>query len=208
MMSSGEKIKLEKAQTIAATVLGLIADVCDQVVIAGSVRRRRLEVGDIEIVALPKDARALNARLDKLVIDRVISRAAYGKELSHRWGEKYRGFTYEGVRVEVFTADVDNWGYILWLRTGPGDANQYVMMMCSQKDAPYRAKNGYWWHDGRKLHVANETEMFRLLGMNVVPPPLRKVDAYQQHFRNFRWGDAAECVYAEMITDPSQLGLW
>ena len=196
-MSSDEKKPLREAEVVAERVCEMLRETVEWISPAGSVRREKNLVGDIEIVARTADARALLARMDKLVLDGVITKAKYGD--STRWGDKYRGFMLMGFRVELFVGDKDNIGYIYWLRTGPGDANTFVMTRLAQLDSPYRANEGYWWQDGKKLAIPTEKEMFRLLGMEWVRPSLRTADLYAHRMRGWQ---PVEVNFAEGVHTP------
>lgn len=182
-MSSDVRRPLSMAKEVGAEAVAMLSDTVTWAGLAGSVRRGKPMVGDIEIVVLADDVRAMCARLDKLVLDGVIAKARYGD--IYRWGEKYRGFEFRDWRVEVFSSDPDNFGYIHWLRTGPSDANEFVMRRLAEADSPYRARGGYWWRDGRKLRVADETELFRLLGVPYLAPHERELNAYRYAMRAF-----------------------
>lgn len=52
-MSAGEPLALPSAESHARALLELLRDVCDEVLVAGSIRRRRPLVHDIELVAVP-----------------------------------------------------------------------------------------------------------------------------------------------------------
>ena len=47
-------MQLEKAEKIARKYVDLLAPFCERIEIAGSTRRKKPEVGDIEIVCIPK----------------------------------------------------------------------------------------------------------------------------------------------------------
>lgn len=53
-MSTGEKMPLERAQKLADRFVELVGGHCERIDIAGSVRRKKDLVGDIEIVCFPK----------------------------------------------------------------------------------------------------------------------------------------------------------
>jgi hypothetical protein len=159
---------------VAASFISLIADLSDlsPVRVAGSVRRRKARVNDIELVTCASNRAALLARLDKLVLDGVCTKATY-QNYTHRWDVKYAGIIYQDVRIELFGATPDNLGYITWLRTGPGDANTYVMQ--SLGGWPVRFDDGYAWtatYTGgtktlvNKLRVPDERTFFNLLGIS------------------------------------------
>lgn len=180
-MSNSEKMPAEQANTIAQSFIAHIDDLPAEIMIAGSLRRKKQMVGDIELVVVPANPGQFLARLDKLVITGAAKKAVYSNG-THRWGEKYRGLVYEGARIEVFLADADNRGFIYWLRTGPGDAGTFVMQQMIFKKFPYRCIGGYLvdGEDGARLSVPDESEWFRLLSMPYVAPPMRTLDLYMQ----------------------------
>jgi DNA polymerase/3'-5' exonuclease PolX len=182
-MSTGDKTSLAKASQIAKDFISLIADVTSAEA-GGSIRRKKPLVGDIEIIALPDDRRVLLARLDRLVLDGTFRKATYGNTLNHRWGETYRGVMFEGMKVEVFCATPENYGYIRWLRTGPGDANTHVMTRMMQTNWPVRFREGSAWHiEGEvshKLDASSEVYIFSYLGIDYVKPEERSVSAYSR----------------------------
>lgn len=192
-MSGGDPVSNKVAWRHADDLVRELDPLCIQISKAGSLRRGKTTVNDVEIVVQPKRAREFLARLDKWVIDGKVRKASYNGET--RWGPKYRGLMYEGIRFEFFLADEHNYGYILWLRTGPGDANHFVMTQIAAKNAPYRARDGYWWIDGKPIHVPDETEMFRLLGIStVIPPHARTAEMYARLMKSPRWPEAVRIV--------------
>lgn len=53
-MSTGERIPLAAADALAARVVLELGPCCERIEVGGSVRRRRPDVGDLEIVAIPR----------------------------------------------------------------------------------------------------------------------------------------------------------
>jgi len=118
---------------------------------------------------------------------------------------------YQGLRIEVFLADADNWGYQLWLRTGPGEANAWVMQQCISRYAPYRAIDGYWTdvESGRRIRTQDEGEMFNLLGINyVVPPHLRTLQLYAGLMRYPQWAKDVHYIAQEEPPTSTQASLF
>jgi DNA polymerase/3'-5' exonuclease PolX len=163
---------------IADRATAWLSDVCTIVTVAGSIRREAPSVKDIEIVALPGDLARYNARLDKLVHS---GQAARGRV----WGDKYRPLIVAGVKIDLFAADPHNYGYILWLRTGPGGANTYAMRQLQHR-AHIRCRDGYVYDawpgrdDERRLSVPDEHAMFALWRLPYMPPSQRSEDAYRR----------------------------
>lgn len=196
---------------------------------AGSLRRGKVDPNDAEIVLIPKPT-AWGA-LDTALAAGVIKKADYNGRT--RWGEKHRGVEVNGVKVELFTATPDTWGYQYWLRTGPGDANQYIVSrMWASK---IRAKDGAIWYADdwrqterrewfsptrRQVRVAEEMVFFSLIGMSCVRPQDRRIEVYEKAIESIshRWGDptpylmdapAKPAPTAAVVEDqPSQLRLF
>lgn len=206
--------KLKDAQAVVEEFAGLIDPVCSWWMVCGSIRRGKPIVKDAELVIIP--AAALYQRLDRMVLDGVIDKAKYGDRHTTRWGEKYRGVVYRDLRIELFMADALNVGFQTWLRTGPGDANQYVMQKMAR--SRFRAKDGYmWWadhwkHDGKiwtaqdphKLAVRSEVQMFDLLGIIPIAPEARSVEMYE---RRHLFGPSVAAEFAPEDEIPVQRGL-
>lgn len=57
-MSTGEKMPLAQAEAIAEEWMARLDPLCERVAVAGSIRRRKSEVGDIEICVVPHPAGA------------------------------------------------------------------------------------------------------------------------------------------------------
>jgi hypothetical protein len=134
-------MKIAQAREIVEEFAALIRPACQQAEVAGSVRRGdKTDVKDGEIVVMPMlDYFTL---MDRLAADGTCIKATYGGRGSHRWGNKYRGVVYRGLLIEVFCGDAANFGFIYWLRTGPGDRNQVAMQRLNEK-TPLRCIEGY-----------------------------------------------------------------
>lgn len=194
------------ARAAANTLVALINEQCERVEIAGSIRRGKAEVKDAELVVIPRTG--LWPLLDTLVKQGVVDKARYGDKGTTRWGDKYRGVLVDGVKVEIFAADAVNWGYQLWLRTGPGDANTHVMKWRSftQRTATWEAKDGYI-HDAAssaRLIVPDEATMFAILGTAYIPPHERTLALYETIFkRGHVWGDVSTIARADAKALPT-----
>lgn len=102
---------LAQAQRLAEQVRLLIADSCERVQVAGSIRRRRLDVGDIELVCIPKQIEQrnllgevvghvdmLDLRIKELIGEGILEvRGGYGEQ------NKMLRHVPSGVPVDVFS---------------------------------------------------------------------------------------------------------
>lgn len=202
------------------TFTAMLKPYCVELTVGGSVRREKPDVKDVELIVMPKPS--LMPFLDKLVLDGTISKALYGEaKPTARWGERYRGLWFKGVKFEVFVYDTDNRAYLLWLRTGPGDANAFVMDFLSKANAPFGFQTWAYfgtrvWKKGkkefvpdmtRKLRLSSEADMFTLLGMEFIEPRDRSVERYKALMlrKSHTLGDPAqfliETVRAQVLFD-------
>lgn len=198
----------KRALDAVAHVVDTLYDHCERVMIAGSIRRGKTNPKDGEVVVIPKPS--LWAHVDALVSEGVFGKARYGQAQSVRWGDTYRGLDVDGFKVEIFTATPETWGYIYWLRTGPGDANQY--MVGQLWNSKMRAADGGIWYardwkrDGNKwmsatrqqVRVEDERTLFSLFGMEYLDAAERSLEAYQAivGVKSHRWGDATPYLMA------------
>jgi uncharacterized protein YeaO (DUF488 family) len=167
------------ALQVAQKLVDLLRPHCDWIEIAGSVRRGKPEVKDIELTLIPRPT--LLPFMDKQVQVGVFTKAEYGDAKSHRWGEKYRGIVFEGMRCEIFMCDLYNRGWIYFLRTGPGDMNTALVTRIKHL-APFKVEEGYIWDKrGHKLRISTEQDWFDLLHIPFIEPDKR--DTVMQHFK-------------------------
>lgn len=149
--------------------------------IAGSIRRERPMVGDVEHVIIPRFGEVPNPasmfgeptmenlflrRCDELLAEGFIAKHEYEinradgtKVMQHRWGEKLRGIDYRGHMHELFLADKDNFGCVLTIRTGPAEFSERLVTLLHH--TALRQKDGYLrYHDGTIYPCPDEREFF------------------------------------------------
>lgn len=165
----GLTMQLDQAMSIAKRVKAQLAPYCERVEIAGSIRRGKPEVGDIEIVAipLPYDTGLFASGIAPIV---------------EKW-EKIRGelpckYTQrilpEGIKLDLFFATFANWGLIYAIRTGSAEFSHKVLA-CGWVRRGYHSVNGMLMRDGAPVYVAEEKTLFHLAGVPWVEPCERSV---------------------------------
>lgn len=184
-MGTLPKRPIADMEAIADDLARRLRPACERLEIAGSIRRRRPEVGDIEVVALPRfedRERASQATLFEPAkpprTERVNllweSLDALGVTYSKR-GPVYRQFSWAGARVDIYTCERGNWGWILFHRTGPGYLRAKIGSMLVARG--FAAVDGWIW-DARgmsidRVETPEEDYVFRLLGIPRLPPDQR-----------------------------------
>lgn len=196
-MSDGEKRPHADMLAVALEVRGLLALACTRIAIAGSVRRGKALVGDIEIVAQPAGG-LLHRQLDALLArgDLAQRRKSTGALLA--WGERYRAAVYRGVALDVFIVLPDRpWGVTYLLRTGPGEANEALVTTRGSVTrhgvrgvlpVGMRMVDGALWRAGVRLETPEEIDVFAAVGLPYIVPPSRSAAVYD------RWAETGRTV--------------
>jgi DNA polymerase/3'-5' exonuclease PolX len=146
--------------------------------IAGSVRRGKAEVSDVEHVLIDSDLHHVWDQLDAMVGSDLfpgngaVTKAVYPNG-THRWGPRYRGVMFRGFRHELFLADPDSWGPILAIRTGPASFSE--KMVTALHRTPFRQANGYLTEASTSAIVPcrTEREFLQHCGMRWMEPKER-----------------------------------
>jgi DNA polymerase/3'-5' exonuclease PolX len=179
-MKMKQKRPYNEVLPIAQRIVAGISPYCERVEIAGSLRRKRPLIGDIEIVALPKravdlfgqPASSLPTELDLFL------RARLGDDLV-KDGGKYKQFPYAGHQVDLFLpASAGHWGCIYLIRTGSYEFNQWLMNV-QQRRAGVLFREGLLHNSQGVIPTPEEEDVFEALGLPFIPPELRDSDQSQ-----------------------------
>mgnify|MGYP001618258905 CR=1 FL=1 len=182
------KIKRPYAEvaTVAVELIGKLTGTCERIEMAGSLRRLCPEVGDIELVAIPRigvlsterecdifGQETVNEIRGSLLwrqLGLLLPAGAYTK-----CGEKYRQFVYEDIQVDLFTSEIGNWGWSYLIRTGSAEYSHHMAGALNKKG--YTSQLGYIRKRsqsmGERIETPEEEDVFRLAGVNYVDPVKR-----------------------------------
>lgn len=164
---------------------------------AGSIRRKKATVGDVEHLIIPATKishnpstlfgppeewidNALWTALDNLLSAGDVSKKIYPVKFANgttgerlKWGDKARGILFKGFTHEIYTAMDVGWGAQMVIRTGPGDFSK--MMVTEIQTRGMRNRDGVVIdHVGTIVPVPEETDYFRVCGVKWVEPENRK----------------------------------
>jgi DNA polymerase/3'-5' exonuclease PolX len=189
-------MNLHDAEQAATHVLSLLDLVCRRQAIAGSIRRRKPVVKDIELVVMPtwtrvrdlfgNDTIERHSNLDSY-LPTVIRRGdlAYDTE-TPRNGERYKRLRLPGadVAIDLFVADTTNWGNILAIRTGNADFSRLLVtsrVFGGLMPTDMRQRDGALWRRDELIPCDTEEEFFAALGIDTVPLPERRDAEMARH---------------------------
>jgi DNA polymerase/3'-5' exonuclease PolX len=152
----------------ANRVKELLAPHCYRCEIAGSIRREAAMVSDIEIVAIPKP---YDVGLFESGIATVVKRWEKVKgELPCKYTQRILS---DGIILDLFFAIPENWGLILAIRTGSAEFSHKILANRWVRYG-YKSENGMLIKDGEKIPVQEESDLFKILGMNWIEPKERQ----------------------------------
>ena len=196
------KLPLAVARDVANQLVEQMAPHCKRIEVAGSIRRCRLEIGDIVIVCVP------TVELYDLT-DAWLSSGVIRHRDPRCWGTRLRSFRLnvknleESVQVDLFLQpDARTWGVNMLLRTGSAE---FSRKMVTKRSAGgfmpdhFRVYEARVWAGAKLLDTPEEADIFQLWGMDYVLPPQRS-DYYDPKF-----GDAPVVEFEPV---PVQAGLF
>lgn len=165
---------LKEAQILAEQVRQQLAPHCHKIAIAGSIRREKPEVKDIEIVAIPKP---WETGLFASGIITVVSQweKVLG-DMEHKTDVKYtQRILPGGMKLDLFFATEDNWGLIFLIRTGDWEFSKHFVGVRMPR---YRmqSKDGNLISNGGITRVDSEDQLFKMCGLPYIAPKDRNLD--------------------------------
>ncbi|WP_242157354.1 hypothetical protein [Aestuariivivens sediminis] len=157
-------MKLEQAQEIANKVKDMLAPHCYRIEIAGSIRRQKPEVKDIEIVAIPKpyDIGLFSSGIALIVNQWPKVKGEFPCKYTQR-------ILPEGIKLDLFFAEEDNWGLIFAIRTGSAEFSHKVLATTWVKKG-FRSHFGYLTRGDKIFRFREEKELFRFLDLEYKEP--------------------------------------
>ena len=170
MSTTANRIPLAAADKIAGSVLRQLRPHCDRIEIAGSVRRRRPTVGDLEIVCIPKPFEA--SPLFASGIATVVNQWPKVKgELPCKYTQRLLP---EGISLDLFMVEPEGFGLQLAIRTGSARWSHEVLAR-SWVRAGYRSEGGLLRRqNGTVMPARTERELFDRIRLAWVAPEDRE----------------------------------
>lgn len=178
MAATKVKLPLTRARQLAEALAADLMPGCERIEIAGSVRRRKPEVGDLELVAVPKPrANLFGEPTHGTLLDPILERLCERGELTNlKGGEKYKQFAVAApacCHLDLFLTTADQWGLILLIRTGPADfSKRFVTQRRLGGLLPddLHVNGGRLWRGMVALPTPDERGLFELAGLTWVEP--------------------------------------
>lgn len=171
-------MELQQAKAIAEELKGLLELACERIEIAGSIRRRKPEVGDIELLCIPRYVAGvdqLDREIGSLFIRRILG-FRLNKRGSKVYGPKNKLLVHlpSGIGIDVFSTEEDCWPVALVVRTGGKVTNQRIATAALRKGYRFRAYGDGFDTPNGHIHCSSEREVFEVVGLTYKDPVERE----------------------------------
>ena len=197
------RVPLADALAVAQQIYGQLDPSCERLAIAGSIRRFRPDVGDIELVAIPRyENRPVDVGLFEtrwapvsvlaetlaMLEGKTPGRGEHSAMLERlSGGERYIKLRHlrSGLQVDLFLTTPEQWGLILLIRTGPADYSRGLVTEARRRG--FHVAHGRLFHgaghnrnDGfcdctQPIPTPTEESVYAALGLPFEPPGRRGV---------------------------------
>lgn len=165
-------LDLQSATDKAVKVVEFLSPFCERIEIAGSIRRRRPQPGDIDLVIQP-----LPGKL-RYIKDRVMS----WKPQILEDGQINFLVMVKGIQIDIFFADEpgkdlfaepSNFGSLLLCRTGSKEFNVWLCNQAKRKGLHWNPYRGVV-EKGKIIASHTEKAVFKALGLDFIKPEDRE----------------------------------
>lgn len=175
-------MKYEQAFRIAEEIGAKLHPYVDKLRVAGSIRRKKAEPNDIEIVCIPKTRIIREGLFND---EKIIRHPNFGETIRQEYeilkgdpdkGKYIQCLHPEGIKIDIFLAVRENWGYIFSIRTGSSEFSKFLAARWVRWG--YKGVEGHIVNvdTGERIVLKTEKAFFDLLGLKVVPPEKRNQD--------------------------------
>ena len=143
------KIKHKEASKLAKEIIDEIRPLVETFQVAGSLRRGADEIGDIDIVVIPKDG--FIEKVENLI------------EITTNGKRKIYG-TYKGIPINFFITEEKSWGACLMTATGPAVYNIRKRFLVKRKGLKLNEYGLFKVSSGEYLAGKTEKDIYDYLG--------------------------------------------
>jgi DNA polymerase (family 10) len=150
----------KKVLHLAKRIVSEIKPFCSRIEIAGSIRRKKSNPGDIDIVLIAKKESDKQKIKDKLM--------KHGKFLEGGFHEMF--FRMEGINFQLFFTIPNEWGATLLAYSGKKGSNIGLRIVAMKKGLKLTNHGLFNRKTGRRIAGKTETEIYHALGRTYKEP--------------------------------------
>jgi len=171
-------MELNEAYRVGGELCAELEPFCDKIQIAGSVRRERPVVNDLDIVLIPKDE-DMKHHIQQLCLAKhpvfgFDEKPKSGPAMTRFYSEKHE------IWVDIYFATFETWPFILFIRTGSKEHNVYMCMTAKERGMWLCADGSGFFKDREKkaaFEIHTEKDIFSVLGLSYKEPKEREASS-------------------------------
>ncbi|MFF3669310.1 DNA polymerase/3'-5' exonuclease PolX [Microtetraspora malaysiensis] len=167
MHKAGERVDLGVGMSAAEEIVAALLQVpgCERCVYAGSLRRMKDTIGDIDVLATAREPAALMDAFTRL--------PTTGEVIAHG-DTKTSVRTVAGLQVDLRVVPADSWGAALQYFTGSKAHNIRTREIAVHKKLKLSEYGLFDVTTGEKIASTDEADVYGMLGLPWIPPTLRE----------------------------------
>jgi DNA polymerase (family 10) len=160
---AGKVLLMENLEEVLMEELKVLMPLSKKIRVVGSIRRKKPNPHDIDIVLIP------NSETELIIIKLYANSFIKG---NIGIGDKHVSYNNKGIEVNIFFATEDNFGAMLLRRTGPAGYN--IGLSCVAKKKGLKLNEyGIFDSNGNCLASKTEEDIYKVLGKEWKSPELR-----------------------------------
>ena len=163
-----------EVEPLAFKIVSTIEQHWIRVEVAGSIRRRKPTVNDIDLVIQPqsnswlKIIKAIRQEFDAVTEKQGQKLATLYVPFSSKQGQGL-------LQVDLYRASRSTWGILLLIRTGSAEHNIYLAKLAIRKGYRLAYSKGLLNQGGEIIASETEQDVFQALGLDYIPPEEREL---------------------------------
>ncbi len=173
-------MELIKAKEVAEQVMRRLSPYSDRLEIAGSIRRGKAEVSDIDLVVIPKTLPIID--MFGQVIDRrsmIDRKLLEGLGIVIKAGKRFAQVElWEGINLELsMILPPATWPVMMVIKTGPADFSHWIVTSRNKGGAlpnGWRNEDGRVWDGQTEMKFEEELDFLKFLGLGWIEPKDRR----------------------------------
>lgn len=151
-------MELANAKVIANIVVKALEPFCDRIEIAGSIRRQKSVVNDIDLVLIPRDRWNLDLALRRMG----------NYKMS---GAKIARIEMDSIPLDVYFATAETFATLLLIRTGSAENNIRLATLAKKRGWRLAASGGGLFNEhGERIAGDTEKSIYQALGLPYQEP--------------------------------------
>jgi len=160
-------IPLSLAETICSGFAALIKPATTRILIVGSIRRKKPEVNDGDIIYIPQDPNQFRLHLRSLANRGMVEMITKGSDIQR--------IKYGSMEIDLYRATQQTWGTLQLIRTGSKQFNIRTAQFAHTKGMQLKADGSGLIDLNKQVRIAvnHETDIFTILGIPFIPPEER-----------------------------------